>query len=231
MAEAPHAALPTCRAPRSLLVARRAQLIEETQRQLEGIQGEEQPMKGAPKPGLPYRLPSCFSSLKGQRHCLGFGNITFLSGFSGAGESAFPMSSQETEAAGPPVERASWTVGHLCCQKQHCLWKQHHPLGSVHAQSPGVQQQHYPHCRGGQMEMLGFGSIKRWQLLHRPCSKSDGKQGACQALVPLVFRVACIAFLRCPTICLSVFSVHNNYQSDRHLAYYLLSFYKYRFLS
>lgn len=59
------------------------------------------------------------------------------------------------------------------------------------------------------METRGFCSIKCWRLPHRPwreqgmtssqksCSKSDGKQEACQALVTLVFRVGRIAFLKC----------------------------------
>lgn len=66
-----HAALPTCWAPRSLPAAHRAQRMAETQRQLEAIQGKEQPMKGVPKSGLPYRVHSCLSGLKGHRHRLG----------------------------------------------------------------------------------------------------------------------------------------------------------------
>lgn len=65
--------LPTGRAPRSLPAARRAQSLEGIQRQLEGIQGKEQQMKGVPKSGLPYRLHSRFSGLKGHRHLLGIG--------------------------------------------------------------------------------------------------------------------------------------------------------------
>lgn len=86
-------------------MAHRAQRMEKTQRQLEAIQGKEQQMKGVPKSGPPYRLHSCFSSLKAHRHRPGLCEhhipVWIQWGWGGAGESAFPMSSQETEAAGP----------------------------------------------------------------------------------------------------------------------------------